>query len=413
MPTTQSHNGWAKQLDKYIDAQFERMVQVRRHLHAYPELSGQEVQTTRYLGDRLSESQLSVQPGPNGCGLIVDFDHGPDATGRRIAIRADIDALAIQDAKSVDYRSRVAGVMHACGHDAHTAILMGVAELLTGMRERLPGSVVFVFQPAEEGAPGEEEGGAELMLAEGAFDDPVPQAVFGLHVTHRHEVGSIGYTEKGAMASSDRLTILVKGSQTHAAYPWRGVDPIAVAARMIPALHAIPAREVDTRIPSVVSFGAIHGGVRSNIIPGEVELLGTIRSLDPDMRFELHEKVRRTIAGIAASAGAEADVEIRLGYPITYNDPELTQRMLPTLRRVAGADRVKPVLPVTGAEDFSYYQERAPGLFFWLGVRSADAPAEKAAPNHSPRFHVDESGLVVGVRSLAQLTLDYMGTDPD
>ena len=408
----------AAEVDRRAAALEERVIGWRRDIHQHPELSNREVRTGTLVGDHLEALGLEVRRNVAHTG-VVGVLRGPK-DGPVVALRADMDALPVTEATGLPfasvaratYRGRDVGVMHACGHDAHTAILMGVAELLTGMREQLPGSVVFIFQPAEEGAPGDEEGGADLMLAEGAFDDPVPQAVFGLHVTHRHEVGSIGYTEKGAMASSDRLTILVKGSQTHAAYPWRGVDPIAVAARMIPALHAIPAREVDTRIPSVVSFGAIHGGVRSNIIPDEVELLGTIRSLDPDMRFELHEKVRRTIAGIAASAGAEADVEIRLGYPITYNDPELTQRMLPTLRRVAGADRVMPVLPVTGAEDFSYYQERAPGLFFWLGVRSADVPAEKAAPNHSPHFLVDESGLVVGVRSLAQLTLDYMGTEP-
>jgi amidohydrolase len=208
------------------------------------------------------------------------------------------------------------------------------------------------------------------------------------------------------MASSDRLTIRVKGHQTHAAYPWQGVDPIAVAARIIPALLAIPAREVDTRIASVVSIGAIHGGVRHNIIPEEVEMLGTIRSLDAEQRSQLHEKVRRAAAGIAASAGAEAEVDIQLGYGITVNDPALTRRMLPTLSRVAGADRVISTLPVTGAEDFSYYQERVPGLFLWLGVRAPDVPAEEAAPNHSPHFLVDESALRLGVRTLAQLALD-------
>ena len=267
---------------------------------------------------------------------------------------------------------------------------------------------MFVFQPAEAGAPPGEEGGADLMLEEGAFENPAPEVVFGLHVTHRQTVGRIGYTEGGAMASSDRLTILVKGSQTHAAYPWRGIDPIAVAARLIPALHSIPAREVDARIAGIVSIGAIHGGVRHNIIPDEVELLGTIRSLDPEHRIELHEKVRRTIEGVVASAGAEVDYEIELGYPITYNDPELSRRMLPTLRRVAGEDQVAEVLPVTGAEDFSYYAEKVPGLFFWLGITSPDA--KDVAPNHSPRFLMDESGLVLGVRALSHLTLDYMKT---
>jgi amidohydrolase len=289
---------------------------------------------------------------------------------------------------------------------------MGVAELLTGMKQELPGSVVFVFQPAEEGTPTGEEGGADLMLAEGAFDDPEPEVVFGLHVTHRHAAGTIGYTEGGAMASSDRLDIKIRGSQTHAAYPWRGVDPIAVAARLIPALHSIPAREVDARIGSIVSIGAIHGGVRHNIIPDEVELLGTIRSLHPDLQPQLHEKIRRTAQGIAASAGAEIEVNIKIGYPITYNDPALTRAMLPTLRRVAGVEQVQETLPVTGAEDFSFYQQRVPGLYFWLGVRDPALTEEQAAPNHSPGFRVDEGGLPLGLRALSHLTLDYMQANP-
>jgi amidohydrolase len=391
-----------------------RVIEWRRDIHQHPELSNRERRTGALVADHLEALGLSVRREVAHTGVVAVL-RGPE-DGPVVALRADMDALPVTEATGLPFASkarttylgREVGVMHACGHDAHTAILMGVAELLVGMREQLPGSVVFVFQPAEEGAPPGEEGGADLMLAEGAFDDPAPQAVFGLHVTHRVAAGSITYTEGGAMASSDRLTVTIRGSQTHAAYPWRGVDPIAVAARLIPALHAIPAREVDTRIASIVSIGAIHGGVRHNIIPDEVELLGTMRSLDPDMRFAVHEKVRRAIDGIVASAGAEADVEIKLGYPITYNDPELTRRMLPSLERSAGADRVETTLPVTGAEDFSYYAERVPGLFFWLGVRDPEVPAEEAAPNHSPRFRVDESALVVGVRALSALALDYL-----
>jgi len=330
-----------------------------------------------------------------------------------------MDALPVTEAVDLPFASKVrsqyqgdeVGVMHACGHDAHTAILMGVATLLAAERDSLPGSVLFLFQPAEERPPPGERGGAELMLEEGAFDDPTPDAIFGLHVTHRHPVGHIDYTPRGAMASSDVLRIRVKGRQTHAAYPWRGVDPIAVASRIVLALHALPAREVDTRIGSVVSIGSIHGGVRHNIIPEEVKLLGTIRALDPDIRKALHERVRRTAIGIAASAGAEAEVEIPLGYPITYNDPALTERMLPSLRRVAGAANVTEGLPVTGAEDFAFYQERVPGLYFWLGVRPPDVALEDAAPNHSPGFFVDERGLGLGVRALTHLALDFLGAD--
>jgi amidohydrolase len=287
-----------------------------------------------------------------------------------------------------------------------------VAEVLASLRERLPGTVVFVFQPAEEGPPPGEEGGADLMLAEGAFDDPTPQAVFGLHVTQLQPAGTLGYSIGPALASSDRLTIRVRGRQSHAARPWQGVDPIAVAARIVPALHAIPAREVDARVPSVVSIGAIHGGVRHNIIPDEVELLGTIRSLGPEQRPALHEAVRRTVAGIAASAGAEASVEISEGNPITWNDPALAGRMVPTLERVAGTERVVVVPADTVAEDFAFYQQRVPGLFFWLGARDPGVDLAQAIPNHSPQFTIDERALPLGVRALAHLAVDFLAQGP-
>jgi amidohydrolase len=254
------------------------------------------------------------------------------------------------------------------------------------------------------------------MLEEGAFREPVPDAIFGLHVVPQHRVGEIGYRAGGAMASSDRLHIRVVGRQTHAAYPWLGVDPIAVAARIVLALQAIPGRQVDARIPAVVSIGAIHGGVRHNIIPGDVELLGTVRSLDEEQRRALHQQIRRTAEGIAQSAGAVAEIQIHLGYPITYNDPALTDRMLPTLRRVAGAQNVVNALPRTGAEDFSFFQQQIPGLYLWLGIRPASATLEETASNHSPLFTIDEAALPLGVRTLVGLTVDYLalaasGTD--
>jgi amidohydrolase len=250
------------------------------------------------------------------------------------------------------------------------------------------------------------------MLEEGALDDPAPAAIFALHAVSQHPVGTLGYRSGGAMASSDRMRILVHGRQTHAAYPWRGVDPVAVAARIVLQLQAIPGREIDARLPSVVSIGAIHGGVRHNIIPGTVELLGTIRSLDPQARFELHRRVRRTAESIAASAGARADVEIDVenGYPVTLNDPALVRRMLPTLERVA--PRVVEALPRTGAEDFAFYAEQVPGFYVWLGVRPPDVAAEEAASNHSPRFFVDERALPLGVRVLAHLAVDYLAGGP-
>jgi amidohydrolase len=408
----------AADIDRAAAAVEPRVVGWRRDIHQHPELSNREHRTAALVGDHLEALGLEVRRGVAHTG-VVGVLRGPEA-GPVVALRADMDALPVTEATGLPFASlerasylgREVGVMHACGHDAHTAILMGVAEVLASVRERLPGSVVFVFQPAEEGPPPGEQGGAGLMLAEGAFDDPAPQAVFGLHATPQQPAGALGYSIGAALASSDKLTIRVTGRQTHAARPWAGVDPIAVAARLIPALHAIPARELDARIPSVVSIGAIHGGVRHNIIPDEVELLGTIRSLAAEQRPALHEKVRRTAAGIAASAGAEVAVDISAGNPITYNDPALARRMLPTLERVAGAERVVEVPPETVAEDFAWYQQRVPGLFFWLGVRDPDVAAEQAAPNHSPLFTVDERALPLGVRAMAGVAIDFLAPDP-
>jgi amidohydrolase len=404
----------AAEVDRRSEDVEARVIAWRRDIHEHPELSNREVRTAALVATHLESLGLGVRTGVAHTGVVGLLRGG--RPGPTVALRADMDALPVTEAVDLPFASveratylgREVGVMHACGHDAHTAMLLGAAEALAGVREELPGNVLFVFQPAEEGAPPGEQGGAKLMLAEGAFDDPKPDVIFGLHVISQARVGEIAYRPGGAMASSDKLKITVKGRQTHAAYPWLGVDPIATAARIILALEAIPARRVDTRIPAVVSIGAIHGGVRHNIIPEEVELLGTIRSLDPGQRSELHAIVESTATFIARSAGAEADVEITLGYPITLNDPDLTQRMLPTLQRIAGRDQVVEALPRTGAEDFAFFQERVPGLYLWLGIRPAGVSADTAAPNHSPHFYLDESALVLGVRTLTGLTLDFM-----
>ena len=410
----------ASEIDRRAADVEKRVVAWRRDIHQHPELSNREFRTARLVAEHLEELGFEVRRGVAHTGVVGVLRGG--RPGPAVALRADMDALPVTEEVDVPFASKLrttylgreVGVMHACGHDAHTAILLGVADVLAGVREQLSGSVVFLFQPAEEGAPPGEKGGAKLMLAEGAFDDPRPDAVFGLHVVPQFRVGEIAYLPGGAMASSDRLTITVKGRQTHAAYPWLGVDPIAVASRIVLALEAIPARRVDTRIPAVVSIGAIHGGVRHNIIPDEVELLGTIRALDQELRLELHEKVRSTAVAIAHSADAEAEVDIALGYPITNNDPELAAQMLPTLERIAGRDRVVRALPRTGAEDFAFYQERAPGLYLWLGVRPPDVSEKEAAPNHSPHFFVDEDALPLGVRIMAGLAVDFLesGTEP-
>ena len=411
---SRAESDFAEEITRRSAALEERVIAWRRDFHANPELGNRETRTAALVADHLRSLGLEVRTEVAHTGVVGVLRGG--RPGPVVALRADMDALPVTEEVEVPFASKVrttylgrdVGVMHACGHDAHTAILMGVAELLAGLRDRLPGTVLFVFQPAEEGAPPGEEGGARLMLRKGAFDDPKPAAVFGLHVTSRQPVGTIGVRAGGAMASSDRMEIRVKGRQTHAAYPWLGIDPIAVASRIVLALQALPARSVDTRIPGVVSIGAVHGGVRHNIIPDEVELLGTIRALDPTVQDELHAQVERTAKAIAESAGASADVLIAKGYPITWNDPALTRRMRPSLEAVAGADGVIEPLPATGAEDFSFFQQRAPGVYFWLGIRPRDVAAADAAPNHSPRFFVDESGLALGVQGLARIATDYL-----
>jgi len=386
----------------------------RRDIHQHPELSNREVRTAKLVADHLEELGIEVRRGIAHTGVVGLLRGG--LPGGVVALRADMDALPVTEEVDLPFASKVrttylgreVGVMHACGHDAHTAILLGVAEVLTDLRERIPGSVLFLFQPAEEGAPPGEKGGARLMIEEGALANPKPDAIFGLHVVPQYQAGEIAYRSGGAMAGSDKLEILVRGKQTHAAYPWLGVDPIAVASRIVLALQALPGRQMDARLPSVVSIGAIHGGVRHNIIPEEVELLGTIRTLEPSMQPDLHQRIQTTATKIAESAGASAEVKITIGYPVTYNDPQLTARMEPTLRRVAGSGRLMRGLPRTGAEDFSFLSQKAPGLYFWLGGRSPGVAEREAAPNHSPLFRVDESALILGVRAMANLTVDFL-----
>jgi len=395
-----------------------RVVDWRRDVHEHPELSNREVRTAALVAGELEALGMTVRTGVAHTGVVALLEGArPDPV---VALRADMDALPVTEETGLPFASRVrteyqgrdVGVMHACGHDAHVAILLGVAHVLAGLRDELPGSVLFVFQPAEEGAPPGEEGGAELMLAEGVFDAPRPGAIFGLHVVPQHEAGEIGWRARGAMASSDRLLVTVRGRQTHAAYPWLGIDPITVAARTILALQALPARQVDARVPSVVSIGRVTGGVRSNIIPDSVELEGTIRSLEPAVREELHRLVRETAMGTAETAGASAEVRIDRGYPVTWNDPDLVRASLPTLERVAPG-RVVETLPRTGAEDFAYFAREVPGFYFWLGIREPGTRPEDAAPNHSPHFRIDESALELGVRALANLAVDWLAAGPE
>jgi amidohydrolase len=386
----------------------------RRDIHQHPELSNRETRTADLVAQQLRALGLEVRTGVAKTGVVGVLRGG--RPGPVVALRADMDALPVTEEVDLPFASRVratfngqeVGVMHACGHDAHVAMLLGAAEVLAGMRRDLPGTVVFIFQPAEEGAPAGERGGAEVMIEEGVLENPKPSAIFGLHV-FPYPSGQIRYRPGGTMASSDAFRVVVRGRQTHGAQPWAGIDPVVVSAQIVLALQTIPSRQIDvTAAPAIVTVGAINGGVRYNIIPDSVVMIGTIRTFDAAVRRDLHQRVRRTAESIAQSAGASALVTIDSGPPVTYNDPALTERMLPTLRRAAGASGVELNKPLTPAEDFSLYQERIPGLFVFLGVRPAATDSTSAAPNHSPRFFVDEGALPTGVRTLAYLAVDYL-----
>lgn len=401
------------EIDERAQAVEAKVIAWRRDFHEHPELGNREFRTAAAVARHLNELGLEVETEVAHTGVVALLRGGP---GPVVALRADMDALPVTEMVDIAFASKVratyngreVGVMHACGHDNHVAILMGVAEVLAGMKDDLPGSVKFLFQPAEEGAPVGEEGGARLMIAEGAFADPTPDVVFGLHV-FPFEVGTIAYRSGGAMASSDSLRIVVQGRQTHGAMPWGGVDPIVVASQIVLGLQTIVSRQVNaTLTPSIVTIGSIHGGLRGNIIPDEVEMVGTIRTFDAGVQDELHRRIRKTAELIAESAGATAEVSIRRGYPVTRNDPELVKRMLPTLVRVAGEDRVIEVPPTTGAEDFSYFANEVPGLFLFLGITEAGRDPAKVAPNHSPYFTADEKALLLGVRTLSHLAVDAM-----
>jgi len=404
----------AAEIDRRAAAVMPKVIAWRRDLHEHPELSNREQRTGKLAADHLRALGLEVRYPVAKTGVVGVLRGG--RPGPVVALRADMDALPVAEEVDVPFRSRArttfngqdVGVMHACGHDAHTAMLMGAAEVLAGMKAQLPGTIVFLFQPAEEGVPAGETGGAPLMIAEGALDTPKVDAIFGLHVFANLPTGELHVKPAGIMASSDQLRIVVKGRQTHGAMPWQGVDPIVAASQIVMGLQTITSRQTDvTLAPAIVTIGMIQGGVRFNIIPDSVVMLGTIRAFDPAMQRSIHERVRRTAEQIASSAGAEARVTIDIGNPVTFNDPALTERMTPTLRRVAGEARTRPAQVTTTAEDFAMYQKRVPGMFAFLGITPADSVG-RAAANHSPRFRVDEGALPVGVRALASLAADYL-----
>ena len=408
----------AGEIDLGAGAVAGNLIEWRRHLHAHPELSNREVETARFVADRLRAMGLAPRTGVARTGVVAVIDGG--RPGPVVALRADLDALPVAEEVDLPFASRATGtyegktvpVMHACGHDAHTAILLATAEVLVALREKLPGKVVLIFQPAEEGAPLEEgTAGAEQMVAEGVLDSPRVDVVYGLHVWAGLESGTLGYRAGPALAAVDSFEILVQGRQTHGAKPWGGVDPVVTASEIVGALQTIVARELDiTREPAVVSVGQFEAGVRSNIIPDRARLVGTIRSFDEGMREEIHARVKRIAEGVAAAHGASARVRIDKGYPVTANDRALLARMLPTLERVAPG-RTLEMSKLTVAEDFSFFANRVPGVYFMLGVTPADRVASAAA-NHSPRFEIDEGALVTGVRALAHLAADTLFAAP-
>ncbi len=402
-------------LDRLADELEPKVIEWRHDIHEHPELGNREFRTSGIVAEHLRALGFEVRTGVAHTGIVALLKGGKP--GPVVALRADMDALPVNEEVDLPFASKVktiwagkeTGVMHACGHDTHVAILMGVAQALAAVKDRLPGTVKFLFQPAEEGPPPGEEGGAALMVKQGAMENPHPDVVFGLHITSIIETNTIAYRPGPVMAAADIVRITVQGRQTHGSAPWSGVDPIVVAAQIVLGLQTIVSRQINvTQEPAVVTIGGIDGGNRFNIIPDKVEMVGTVRTFDEKMRDDIHRRIRLTAENIAAASGATAVVAIEKPYAVTVNDPALTERMLPTLRRVAGESNVVLRPKTTGAEDFSFFAQQAPGLFIFLGGSPKGTDMSKVAYNHSPRFFVEDSAMKLGVRALLNLTLDYM-----
>ncbi|MCW7537329.1 amidohydrolase [Aquabacterium sp. A7-Y] len=410
-------------LDLRIAAAAPRVIEWRRDIHAHPELSGREVRTARLVAEHLKRLGLEVQTGVGGTG-VVGILRGA-LPGKVVALRADMDALPVEEATGLpfaskvraSYRGKETAVMHACGHDGHTAILMGVAEVLQGMKARLPGSVKFIFQPAEEGAPDGHDHhdgaatpawGAKAMVEQGALKEV--QAIFGLHLTGNLPLGVVGYRSGPLMAGADSLRIRVQGRGTHGSAPWSGVDPILASAQVVVGLQGIVSRQLNiTQEPAVLTIGAIQGGNRDNIIPDSVEMLGTLRTFDEGMRSEAKQRIATTAQSIAAASGAQASVSFGpTAYSVTNNPPALTEAVLPALK-LAARGRVTEIPKVSGSEDFSEFQKAVPGFFYLLGATPKGKEAATAPTNHSPAFDINEDALAVGVRTLSVLALDFLG----
>lgn len=402
-------------LDSLTADAYDQVVQWRRHFHQYPELSNREFETAKTVAVALRDMGLEVETGVAHTGVVALLKGGKP--GPVVALRADMDALPVTEqvdlpfASSVtsEYQGKQVGVMHACGHDTHMAMLLGAARVLTAVRDELAGSVLFIFQPAEEGAPLGEEGGAELMLKEGLFERYQPQAIFGMHIGLNMPGGQLAVRPGPAMAAVDYLQINVNGRQTHGARPWGGIDPIVVGSQIVMGLQTIASRQLNlTKVPYIITIGKFDAGVRNNIIPDMAEMHGTIRSFDAQMQDDMHARIRNTAEHIAASAGATAEVNIIKQYPATVNDPDLTAQMLPTLERVSGDLAVVTPDLVTGAEDFAFFAQEIPGVFVYLGAAAPDEEATELPSNHSPLFEVHEPNMELGVRAFVHLVADYL-----
>lgn len=404
-----------KKISDLSKAVESKVIEWRRDIHQNPELSNREFKTGEKIAKHLESLGIEVHTGVAKTGVVGVLKGSKP--GKVVALRADMDALPVTERVDLPFKSEVTavfngqttGVMHACGHDTHVAMLMGVAEVLSQMKSELNGTVVFIFQPAEEGAPGDEEGGAELIVKEGVLKTYKVDAIFGLHISSGTHVGKINYKPGGALAASQKYTIDVKGKQSHGSTPWKGIDPIVASAEIINGLQTIISRESElTNEAAVITVGAIHSGIRNNIIPESAQMIGTIRTLDYDMQKKINRRMKEMVPAIANAFGAVATIDIAKGTPITYNDPDLTAKMLPSLQKVAGADNVKLVKAITGAEDFSFYQEQIPGFFFFLGGTPLNVKESDAPSHHTPDFFIDESAMLLGVKAMSQVAVDFL-----
>lgn len=407
-------NDLTEEINRAVERIMPKVIEWRRHIHQYPELSNREYKTAKYVEEHLRKLGLDeVRTGIAKTG-VVGILKGAQP-GPTIALRADMDALPVKERvdlpfaskETAEYNGQIVPVMHACGHDAHVAILMGTAEVLSKMRDKVRGTVVFIFQPAEEGAPAGEEGGAALMIKEGVMDNPKVDAIFGLHINSQTEVGKIKYKAGAVMASSDWFSIKVKGKQTHGSQPWNGIDPIAVASQIINGLQMIVSRQSElTKAPVVITVGKVNAGVRENIIPEELTMAGTIRTLDSQMQRDVHEKIKLVATKIAESFGATAEVSIETKTLVTYNPPELVQKVLPSLEKAVGKENLLETEWTTGAEDFSFYGTKAPAFFFFIGGMPKGQDPKKAPPHHTPDFYIDDSRLDVGIKAFCNIVFD-------